>query len=193
MRWLLLSGVMAVSIASADPPAVIEVVDLTCPHCAEFAPRAEEIAARVRGVGGVFRVAPVSPAAQNLPSPAVLAVYVAQEMRGDAYAQRVAASLMRGYAAQAALDTQDAVRSWLALDGLDLSEDGALWVDARSRWMRALGLVKESGLMTVPMVLIYRMPGARLDAAFAWRDGADDLSRRIDEALRGLSDKGESK
>lgn len=171
--------------AAAQAPAVIEIVDLSCPHCAIFAPVADRLARRVRNAGGIFRVAPIQPVVNgDHPVPAVLAVYWVQMHRGDKAAQNVADQLYVGFGNQASLSRAPGIASWLSVRGLKFKTPPDYGdPELMDHFRRAVLLAHSAGVNKLPALIFVNRQTAKIESVLSWAGSASRLVKQAGDAL----------
>lgn len=171
---------------AAVPPVVIEIVNLTCPHCAAFADTADQIAAHVRSEGGTFRVAPVSPTLGDStdPSVAVLAVYWAELHVSDAAAQQTADALYEGFQGGAKLNGATGIASWLALKGVTYPEKPDYTEPALvGHFHRAVALLGRVAMKTYPTLVLLDPGSGRVLDTLTWSGSVSVLAKQAKDAI----------
>lgn len=167
-------------VAAARPPDVIEIVDLTCSHCAAFAASADALASSVRAAGGLFRVAPVQPVVDgDRASVAVLAVYWVERHRGDVVAQKAVGALYAGYANHASLDDAEGVTTWLDTQGIVFTKTPSFRNEqTRSRFDRAVRLAVRAGVHDFPAIIaLSPETGAMLGVVY-WKGSVGRMTKQ---------------
>ena len=172
--------------AHAAPPVLVEIVDLSCAHCAAFAGTAGTIAQRVRRAGGIFRIAPVGPViGKDSPTLSVLAVYGSESHQDDARGEDIAAAFYVGYQNNADLAGPAGITSWLATRGITWPANADLQ-DPRlqRRFFRAVQMAGNAGVSDLPAVLFINPDSGAVTHVEAWADSAAALGNRINKYLQ---------
>ena len=170
----------------AAPPVLVEMVDLSCAHCAAFAGTAGTIAERVRRAGGIFRIAPVGPViGKDSPALAVLAVYWSESHQDDASGEAIVAAFYAGYQNNADLAGPAGIASWLATRGITWPASADLQ-DPRlhRRFFRAVRMAGNAGVSDLPAVLFINPDSGAVTHVEAWYGSAADLGNRINNYLQ---------
>lgn len=167
-------------------PVLVEMVDLSCSHCAAFAPTASRIAAQVRSEGGIFRVAPVGPIiGTDAPTLPVLAVYWSEIHQSDAEAQAIANSFYAGYQNNAALSGPAGITSWLDTRGITWPHTANLHSRSlTAHFFRAVQMAGNAGVTDLPAVVFVNPKSGAVTHVESWSGSAPDLGNRIAAYLK---------
>jgi len=118
MRWLRMVALVALCIlpvvSQALPVDAIELANFQCPHCRHLNRYISSLQREFAKQGGVWRLAPVEPAQDNLPDVSVRVWYAIDDISGDKVADTAAKYLYLGYQKGATLNSVGGVYAWLA-------------------------------------------------------------------------------